>query len=255
MTADSAYARLVAANPVEDPERYLAELVDLERSLRRFEEDVMTDEGVLASQIASSRSPRLYAAVAAFAAVLVLAVPIWLALAGREPAVGGDPIEVVDAFFDRWNRGDVDAALALVDPEVAVNSGLQEWSDLRGLMLFAAQFDAEMEAACGPLAEEETLNCAWAWRSASAEALGAGGAQQSRFVVTDGLIAAMSTPNYGAVERALSEFAREADSAGYSAACAPDGESPRSASGFVFNEQCGRFLAGLELAFVSSLEK
>ena len=256
MTADRAYARLVAANPVEDPARYLAEVVDLEQSLRRFEEDVMANNGVASKPVvASSWGRRPLVAIAAFVAVLVLGIPIWLAFDGSEPdVVGGDPMEVVDAFFDRWNRGDVDAALALVDPEVAVNGGLQDWFDLRGLMVFAAQFDAEMESECRLLAEEGALSCDWAWRSASAEAVGVAGSQGSGFTVTDGGITALRTPNYGAVELALSSFAREADAAGFSTSCAPDGQSPRGASGLPFNERCGRFLASLEAAFVASLD-
>lgn len=253
MTADRAYARLVAANPVEDPERYLAEIVDLERSLQALEAEVMADEMVTPQPTASERMRRPLVAAAAFIAALVLAVPLWLAAIGGEPdVVGDDPADVVATFFDRWNRGDIDAAVALVSPDVAVNGGLQDWFDLRGLMVFAAQFDGAMEVECRPVPEDEALSCDWAWRSMSAEALDAAGPQSAQFVVVDGSVTALSTPNYGLVEQALSSFARDSYAEGFSTSCAPDGDAPRSVYGFPFNARCGQFLAGLEAEFVAS---
>jgi hypothetical protein len=168
---------------------------------------------------------------------------------------GSEPTGVVNAFFDRWNRGDVDAALGLVASDVAVNAGLQDRLDLRGLMLFAAQFDGAMEAECSTLSEQGAVSCAWVWRSAAADSLGVPGLDAARFVVREGMITELSTPNYGIVEQALSNFAREVDPAGFATACTPDGESPRSVYGFPFNSQCGGFLAELEAGFIARLDE
>lgn len=190
------------------------------------------------------------AAIAALA-VLVVGGALLLARAAGDTEVAGDPaIEVVESFFDEWNVGNAEAAMALVDPEVTVPLGPIQ---LGGLIEWSSQFDGRMEAACVPGSAPGTAICDWAWVTAGTEALGLEGATGLDFTVVDGIITRMGLPNYGAIEGPLTRFARTEDPDGYAEACSSAGSSPTSIAGYALSERCGSFVAGYEAAFVAGL--
>lgn len=91
---DSAYERLVAANPMPDPEQYLATVVELDAALRDLEEVLMDTR--TRQEDRKSPSPvwnRGWAvAAAAFAAVLVIAAAfVFMGRSDDGDLVGDDP--------------------------------------------------------------------------------------------------------------------------------------------------------------------
>ena len=250
MTERRGYERLVAVNPIPDPEGYVEQefgavpIGDVDAILGSHGE-------VRTGRWAPAR-PLL--ALVAFAAVFAVGVG-GLLLANRSDRVpvGNDPVEVVTAFFDRWNDGDVDAALELLDPEVTINVGFNSLAELRGLMEYAAAWGADMDVACRATELAGSVSCEWEWEAASVAALGLDGPNTRRFQVSGGLITSLVTPSYGAHEDAISAYARRVDPEGFAAACDPNGAASVSAYGFVFDAECGRFLAGLEESFIEEL--
>ncbi len=251
MTQRRGYDRLVAMNPIPDAEGYAAEqfgaapVGDLEAVLGRHDE-------VRATRRTGTRPA---VAVAVFLALVVVGVGALVVATRNDRApVGNDPVEVVTAFFDRWNERDVESALELLDPEVTINVGFNSLPELRGLMEYAAAWDAEMVVDCRAAERPGSVECDWAWSAASAAALGLEGPNPRRFRVSEGRITSLVTPSYGGHESAVSAYARSVDPGGFTAACDPEGAVSVSAYGFAFDADCGRFLANLEEAFIEQLD-
>lgn len=243
---DLAFERFVAANPIDDPMRLVAD------DALEVEVGTLAQRGVSRRPLARQRA---WLAVAVFSLIVTSAGLLFAARSDQDVSGGAGPVEVVDAFFARWNARDPDAAMALVDLEVLVNGGLQGWSDLRALMLWSMEFDGRMETTCMPVADDPTLvTCDWAFVTAATEALSIVGAEGRPIAVDEGRIVAVSTPTYGAFERALADFARSTDPAGFATECAPDGSVASSVHGFPFTTRCGRYLAALEGQMVASPE-
>ncbi len=240
---DRAYERLVAANPMPDPERYLDVAGHDE-----WQHVSSLDEAIVIRPI---EARRWLVVAAMFAAVILAGGAALIGLRGTGDVATSAPIDVVAEFFERWNRGDVAGALALVDPEASI-PGAAGVSDFRGLMEWSLPFDGVMDTECSPAGTPGSVNCEWVWRIAATDALGLD-ASSGRFVVEDGRIVRIETPSYGLVELRLGSFASQEDPAGFADACAPDQSSPMSTAGFPFTERCGRFLAEHEAAFVASL--
>ena len=121
---ESAYKRLVAANPIPDPERYMATVFDMGAAPDDFREVIVSTRTDERHQIEGTgsgplRGGRWRVATAVFIAVLALGGGLLVAtLVGEGSDSAGDtPIGVVEGFFERWNAGDVDGAMALVAPE------------------------------------------------------------------------------------------------------------------------------------------
>lgn len=250
MTAQRSYDRLAAANPIPDPVRYAEE--ELAHIRVGDVEALFAAED--ATRVASPRSRRPVPAIAAFVIVLAAGVGALLFSGGTDRApVGEDPVAVVMGFFDRWNAGDVDGALELVDPEATINVGFNSRVELQGLMEYTAGWGAPMEVACRPTELAGSVTCDWEWKAASVAALGLDGPSTRRFQVSGGLITSLATPSYGAHEDAISGYAKRVDPEGYAAACDPAGAVSVSAYGFAFDVECGRFLASLEREFIADL--
>lgn len=257
-TTERAYRRLVAANPMPDPERYMATVFDLDTAPHDFEEVMMSTktDGTRSIEVIDHEplGGRWRIAIASFVAVLAVGGGILVATLVSEgsDSAGDTPIGVVETFFERWNDGDVDGAMALVSPEVTA-FGLPATSNLKGLIEYTSQFDGTMVTDCRTAASPGRVTCDWAFASAGVEALGLPANTDRAFTVVDGLITTLVPAQYNAFEVQLSEFAQVEDPVGYAETCSPDGVSPVGLAGHPFNEQCGRFLAGLEAAFVASL--
>lgn len=250
---ERAYARLIAANPIPDPDRYAAAAdLDVDTVFLELEQRTDRDPPSLAGP---GPVPRLRWGVALAALLVVLSAggALLLATFGESDDVSGNaPLEVVGAFFSHWNAGDLEGTMRVVHPDAVINSGFQDTSDLRGLIEWAIEFHGSMEVSCATGPSERRVTCDWAFVTPATEALGITDPQRGRFEVTNGLITEVSTPNYVELELQLGSFARERDPSGYGEACASDGVAPMSAAGFPFNHACGRFLADLEPEFVAS---
>lgn len=257
-TTERAYERLVAANPMPDPERYMATVLDIDTAPDDLKEVMMsTKTDDRRSMEVIDRGPlggRWRIALATFVAVLAVAGGILVATLvgeGRDSA-GDTPIGVVEAFFERWNDGDVDGAMALVSPEVTA-FGIPGAANLKGLIEYTSQFDGRMEVDCQSAAIAGRVTCDWAFASPGVEALGLPVNENRLFTVVDGLITTLVPAQYPDFETQLAAFAESEDPVGYAEECSPDGISPLGLAGHPFNVRCGAFLAGLEGAFVASL--
>lgn len=256
--AERAYDRLVAVNPIPDPEQYIESTVDVDAALRSLEasmEDAKPRERETKEQVPLWK--RWQVAVAAFVAVLAvggaLVATTLLDDDQRFEVAPATPIGVVEAFFERWNAGEVDAVMAIVDPQALINGGRQTSSDLRALVEYSLPFNGTMEGNCGAGLVPGEVTCDWLWVTPGTQALGLDSASRRTFTVADNLITAFTTPNYSVFDTQLGRFAQEQDPAGFSDACSPDGTSPIGGNGFPFNTGCGNFLADLESDFVTSL--
>lgn len=161
------------------------------------------------------------------------------------------PLGVVEQFFDHWNDADTEAAMALVDPDFAV--GPFGSDTVRGLIDWTSRFDGTQATTCVQTSDTR-VSCGWGWQTAATEALDLKPWVDRSFVIADGLITQMSTPNYADLEQRLTTFIEAQDPGGYAAACTPDGTSTIAAAGYARTVQCGEFMAGLEDAFVASLD-
>lgn len=254
---ESAYKRLVAANPIPDPERYMATVFDMDAAPDDFKEVIVSTKTDKKQEIkvdpGQQRRRRWRVAMAAFVAVLAIGGGILVATLVSEgsDSAGDTPIGVVEAFFERWNAGDVDGAMALVSPEVSA-FGQPGLVPLTALVEFTAPFDGRMEVDCRTSASPGRVTCDWAWDTATTQALGLTGATGRTFDVEEGLITRVTPPNYFALDAPMRDFAVAEDPAGFAKECSPDG-SPVNTVGTPHNRRCGTFLAGLEAAFVASL--
>lgn len=250
MTGERGFDRLVATNPIPDADRYAEQEFGGTR--------VVDFDAILSGHgdrpVARRAPSRPLLAVAAFVAVIAVGVAALVVSTRSDRApVGNDPVEVVTAFFDRWNDRDVDGAMELLDPEVTINVGFNSLAELRGLMEYAAAWGADMDVTCRATERPGAVSCDWEWTAPSVAAVGLDGANTRRFQVSDGLITSLVTPNYGGHERAVSTYAREVDPDGFAGACDPDGAESVSSYDFAFDAECGRFLASLEGAFIEQL--
>jgi hypothetical protein len=255
---ESAYKRLAAANPIPDPERYMATVFDMDAAPNDFKEVIVSTKTDEKHQIEGTdsgplRGGRWRVATVVFIAVLALGGGLLVAtlVSDGSDSAGDTPIGVVEAFFERWNAGDVDGAMTLVSPD-ATAFGLPAVVPLRGLVEFTSPFDGRMEVDCSTGASPGRVTCDWAWATVATRALGLTGATDRTFDVEEGLITQMLPPNYNALDAPMRDFAMTEDPAGFAKECSPDG-SPVNTVGTPHNQRCGTFLAGLEAAFVASL--
>jgi hypothetical protein len=250
MSVSQGYDRLAAANPIPDPDRYVVEEFDV-APIRDVEE--IFEAGRSIAPAPSARSRPVVAVAAFLTALLVGVVALVVVGNGDRAPVGDDPVAVVTAYFDRWNEGDVDGALELLDPDATINVGFNSRAELRGLMEYATAWGYPMDATCRATERAGSVSCEWEWTAESVAALGLDGPNQRRFQVTDGLITSLVTPSYGAHEGAVSGYAKSADPDGFATACDPGGAISVSAYDFAFDAECGRFLADLEAGFIEQL--
>ena len=255
---ESAYKRLVAANPIPDPERYMATVFDMDAAPDDFKEVIVSTRTDERHQIEGTgsgplRGGRWRVATAVFIAVLALGGGLLVAtLVGEGSDSAGDtPIGVVEAFFERWNAGDADGAMVFVAAEATSPFGPAA-VPLRALVEFTSSFDGRMEVDCSTGASPGRVICDWAWDTAATQALGLTGATGRTFDVEEGLITRVTPHNYFALDAPMRDFAVAEDPAGFAEECSPDG-SPINTVGTPHNQRCGSFLAGLEAAFVASL--
>lgn len=258
MMVERAYDRLVAVNPVPDPEQYVTATLDVDAALMSLE--ALVEDAGPRERDAAERIPQwMRWRVAAVTFVAVLAVGGALAAITlldddqRFEMAPETPIGVVEAFFERWNAGEVDAVMEIVDPDALINGGRQTSSDLRALVEYSLPFNGTMEGNCGAGLEPGEVTCDWLWVTPGTEALGLDSPSRRTFTVADNLITAFTTPNYAVFDNQLGRFAQERDPAGFSEACSLDGTSPIGGNGFPFNTRCGEYLADLESDFVTSL--
>jgi hypothetical protein len=164
-----------------------------------------------------------------------------------------DEVAVVDAYFEAWNQGHIEATEALQHPELRVN-GFQVAEDWTNFMAYTAAFDGGHDVECEPSVSGPL--CAWTWNTpfANAQTTESIGKPKLRFSVSNGLVSSFNTPTYGLFEAPLALFASAADREMFETACASDGVSLHGADGIVFNGACGALLASHTDAFIESID-
>lgn len=252
---DRVLALFADANTVSDE----ATLDDLMRpSLQLIEqgEDAMSDTKV--RQIDTDRPivkqersrGRIYGLAAAVIALLIGTVS-WIALAGspdktlEEAAADGDPIAIIEVFFQRWSGGNVNGAFALV--------GDQDWTEgnvfLGPEMEYVAALEPEgwfwsvtdcVEQVPG------TYNCNVALVGDPVlEAMG-GAAGRAQFKVEGNKLTQVPRVlgiGAAAADQRLARYAEVQDPERYQAVCVGANGLAREANGVVYNRACGTFLS------------
>ena len=152
-----------------------------------------------------------------------------------------ESIEVVEAFFEAWAAGDIDAAMAFTSPDLSSPFGdrqatrnFMEHVIAAGQMLIVTDCDALLRT---------SVNCTVEIRDPVTLALEIEPPRESQGV-RDGLVSSISSsPVYLPADQALNETAEELDPDGYEAACGPrDDGSAAQHGAFWYGAECGEFL-------------
>jgi hypothetical protein len=197
---------------------------------------------------------RSWRPVAVVTAIVLAATVAVLTVDGDDgrPVAGTDPVGTVEAFFEHWNRGDVEAAMSLVHPDAVVNRTATT-DDLRDFMAWVVELDGFMAVDCVAGSGPGRVSCDWSFVSAAVDALGLPGASGVAIAVGGRGIESLTTPDYSEFERQIAAFARDRDPPGFAAECGVSDGAASSSAGFTYTPECGTFFAELEAAFVDSL--
>lgn len=250
MITDDQVAELFAqANPVPRPDASGAhESVEVETTDATYERNRgMTTVKTREQPTGQRKGPRMAAALAV-ALAAVIAVPLFLT-GGEQPEVAAPAtpediaVQTVEELFAALTRGDVDAAMALMETEV------QETPRNRhGVEFFAALPGTKTVSDCTTLGGPDliTVECMTNYNGPLMQAAG----EQSFgiFIVRDGLLTTMFTP--GSRDKAADAFfayASQTEPEAYDQACNPDAYEAGSVRiqsfGFAFAGPCGELWA------------
>lgn len=247
---DRVLALFAEANPVSDN----ATLDDLMRptlSLIEQGEETMSDTkqqpiNIDRPIVKQERARGLLYGVAAAVMALVLGTAAWVGLAGSgektlaEAAEGGDPVALIEVFYQRWSEGDVDGALEFVRQDS--NSTMF----LRGMMEYIVALEPD----------------GWSWSVAECaeqvpdvyrcrlDLIGdpvldamdlTGGFPQYR--IDGNRLTEVNFSSYIEADLRLAVYAEAQDPFGYEAVCIGANGLTMESNGVVYNGECGSFLA------------
>jgi len=247
---DRVLALFADANPVSDD----AAVDDLMRptlSLIEQGEDAMSDTKQqpinIDRPIVRQERTRglLYGAAAAILALVVGTVG-WIALAGsgektlEEAAEGGDPVALIEVFYQRWSEGDVDGALEFVKTdsistrflrgEMEYTAALEpdgwSWSVTECAEQVADVYRCRLDLIGDPIID--TMNLV-------------GGFPQYR--INGNRLTEVNFAFYPEADLRLAVYAEAQDPTGYEAACIGANGLALEGNGVVYNGECGAFLA------------
>lgn len=252
---DRVLALFGEANPVST-EATLDELTRPRLALIEQGEEHVSDakDGIVQLDrpiVKQERNRGLLVGLAAAVLALLIGTASWIALAGspdktrEEAAADGDPIAVIEVFFERWSAGDVRGAMSFI--------GDQDWTEGNPFIGQSMEYVVALEPegwfwSVSDCAEQvaDTYRCRIELvGDPLLDAVG-GSAGQNQFKVEDGKITgAPRILGIGAAQadQALAQYARQQDPAGYEAACVGANGRAWEANGVVFNRACGAFLA------------
>lgn len=260
------------ANPVQDPEQLLESVgrEDLFQEIRRRTAHEYGPSGVVQPPADERRRWRpAIAAAAALIAAIALAIVFANSLASNEdvitppttlpaPGESDSPIEIVNAFFSKWNERDVDGALAYLHPDTLsgrageVGSG-RWWHNMLNYSVAAYGGDWKWVLRdCSDLSET-TAQCR----------LGIAGeplydallipAVRKQWDIRDGLLVqAPILLDVTLADAAANQYARERDPEGHAAACSIEGRELLGEL-IVYDATCGAFMAPHRLAYAAEL--
>ena len=247
---DQAYARLVTANPWPDT---LALTDELDAFPVAIEEELM---GV--QELEQARQPRNRSGwlIGVAAAVAVLAALGIAALLYSQTETAGDPetpVEVIEAFIEAWNDGDVDQALSYIDPtvnEYFAGDSLVDY--MAGLVAstYASEFEIAVTNCVEPDTGSGSYSCSWLIGGPVHEAYYTPAAVPTyagRVVVEGGLITDILLPRYDEARNAATLYVRQIDPEGLVENCIPEEIYwPR--------RECGEWFAQYVDGYVSSTQ-
>lgn len=201
------------------------------------------------------------AAGVAFALVLLAGVAALIATSSDDPddaattetvvSAVPDPVSedvaTVEAFFAAMTRGDAEAAIALLHPDIRDGATGDPADFIEYSVAIGIGFSA---SECVDSVGGQVTCYLEAINDPVVAALDLGG-QTQNLEVTDGLISRLRLPNYGEADRLVADFAREADPAGYEEACGGDSGSGDRNS-VIYDRDCGEFLSLFVNDFLAS---
>jgi ketosteroid isomerase-like protein len=173
-------------------------------------------------------------------------------VSGFQPGADADPVAVVLAFYGSWNAGNVAEASAFLSPdvisEVATEAG-PGFHRLRNFMEFVASIPQSVSATecklLGSSTNPAIVNCLVEYHDPLIDAMAIGGARVPHKVGNGLLLSVNVGGQYVVSERALSEFASQADPEAMQTAC----KDPDAGYGLVYAEfglaydgRCGAFV-------------
>ncbi len=185
----------------------------------------------------------LYGAAAAVI-VLVLGTAAWIALAGsgatlEAAAEGGDPVAVIEVFYQKWSEGDVDGAMEFVSTNqrtfflrstmeyvVALEPAGWSWSVSDCAEQIPGTYRCRLELVGDPVIDAMGLEA---------------GLPQLR--VSGNRLIEVADPAYAQADQKLAVYAETQDPEGYEAVCTEGNGLALDGQGVVYDQACGAFLA------------
>jgi len=163
-----------------------------------------------------------------------------------EAAEQVDPVALVQAFYDAWDDGDMEAAATFLSPRVTSPAGTQSGTGLVRLINYMEYVKAIPQSVqagdCDSLGS--LVTCHVEFRDALINALGIEGSSATHEIRL-GLISHVALgAQYAESDAAVAGFLRDNGGADFETACAvPDDGSAKGELGLAFTGTCGAFVA------------
>lgn len=260
------------ANPAPDPEALLDSMGRQELFQDIRERSGLTEGPVVHQLPLRSGRPRWAPALATAAALIaaVVLAMVFAASLNNDPDVIGpsttlpapgdadSPIGLVNAFYAKWNEGDVQGALAYLHPE-ATDGGTTDvgtvpwWSNYLSYSVAAYGGDWQFLLRDCQEPVEGTVRCQLAVAGEPLYDALAIPAANKQWNIEDGLIEKASILfDMTLADSAVDRYAREQDPVGHAAMCGLEGRELRGEL-IVYDRPCGEFIAPYRLAYAQEL--
>jgi hypothetical protein len=157
-----------------------------------------------------------------------------------------DPVALVEAFYQAWDTGEIDAATALLSPRVTSQAGTQPGTGLIRLSNYMEYIKAIPQSISAADCElrGSLVTCNVEFRDAVIDALGIEGGSAAHEIKL-GLISYVALgAQYAESDSAVAAYIRESGGDEFATACSvPEDGSAKGELGLAFTGTCGAFVA------------